>query len=399
MQSRKYLLCAEWLNNIMIFMLWFIGTEWVCRLLRFETVPIHGLITGLILLCSYFSRVYIKKLLVYIGIHCLGFAALIFLPIGLEYKIAALIIFGIFSLCDLFFWTGEGVRSFAMVHPVAVIFILAVFAYGSWYDLAGLIRAAYICGILFMAMFFIRTYLLNAVKLAGDMLINSATPLEEMFRNNGRMVVLLVTFFTGSMFLVRSESLARGFKALLHLLYDLVRRLIIFIISLFGREGREVPVKGEAVPLEFDFSPVSNVPAWVTSFLQATEKVLAILILAFFLYSILRGIAAFLRIYFYRHGYDVRTRESDDHIDVDERIRHDRRRRNRRIFVATDERERVRRRYKKEVEALRRSGYILRRDHTPGERAADVLDGYENMSDHDFYKLTEKYEYYRYGKM
>lgn len=399
MQSEKYILGAEWLNNIMIFMLWFIGTEWVYRLLKLETVPLHGLSSGAILLCAYLGRVYIDRLLVYIGFHCIELAALIFLPIGLEYKIVALIIFGVIFLCDIFFWTSEGVRSFAMVHPVAVILILAVFAYGSWYDIKGLTGEAYICGILFISMFFLRTYLLNAVKLAGDMQVNSSTPLEEMLKNNGWMVLVLVTFFTLFMFLVKSDSLARVIRALMHLVSDLTRRLLAFIISLLVKEGRVKPGTGEAGTFEFDLSPVTDIPAWVTSLMQAAEKVLVISFLAAAFYFVIKGIASFIRIYFYRHGYDVRMKESEDHIDVDERIRHAGRRGNRRFFIAIDESERVRRRYRKEVERLRRGGYILRRDHTPGERAADILCGQENISDHDFYKLTERYEYYRYGKM
>ena len=392
MKARKYLICAEWLNNIMIAMLYFLALEWVYRLLNIKTVPIHAPVIGFILVCAYFSRVYIEKLLVYIGVHCLELVFLLFLPLALPYKVPVLLVFSIFSVCDLMFWTSEGVRSFIMIHPLAVTFILAVFAYASWHNMVGLISESYVCGILFVAMFFVRTYLLNAVKLAGDMQVNASTPLGEMFKNNGWMVFILVISFTVIMFAVRSESLAGVIRACMRFLADIAHRILIFILSLIVRgDHSEAGTGGDAGTFAPDLSMGSDIPVWLMTFLQAAEKVLILLILAAAVYFVVKGIMTFIRIYFIRHGYDLKIKESDDHIDLDERIKHTHKLRTGRILGAGSERERIRRKYRREVEGLRRSGHVLKRDHTPRERAADV-------GRDDFWKLTEKYENLRYGK-
>ena len=391
MGAKRYLLWAEWLNNIMIFMLWHMGTEWVFSMLGLKTSPILPIATGLILLCAYLCRVYIDKLLVYIGIHCLEAVILVFLPAAIQYKAVCILVWGTVSLCDLFFWTGEGDRSFSMIHPVAVLFILTIFAYASWHDISGLVRDSYVCGILFVSMFFIRTYLLNALKLASDMQVNASTPLGEMLKNNGLMVLLLVIFFTVFMFFVRSESLAYGLRTLIRMLSGLVKKVLLLVLKLFIKEEKGAVNTSGSGGFSPELTAVSEIPMWLLVFLQAVEKVLIISVLAFFAYSVLKGLAAFIRLYFYRHGYDLKMMENDDYIDVNERIRPGGRHRARHLFAPGNERERVRRKYKREVEALRRGGYVLKIDHTPRERAMDV-------GDDDFGKLTEKYENLRYGK-
>ena len=391
MGAKRYLLWAEWLNNLMIFMLWHMGTEWVFSLLKLKTSPVLPVMTGLILLCAYLCRVYVDKLLVFFGIHCLEAVILLFLPVSIQYKVVCLLIWGIISLCDLFFWTGDGDRSFSMIHPVAVLFILTIFAYASWHDISGLVRGSYVCGILFVSLFFIRTYLLNAIKLASDMQMNAATPLDEMLKNNGLMVLLLVIFFTLFMFFIRSESLAYGLRTLIRSLSGLIRKILLFALKLFVKEDAGGAQVSESVGFSPDLTAVSAIPMWVLTLLQAVEKVLIISVLAFFVYFVLKGLAAFIRLYFYRHGYDLKMMENEDYIDVNERIRPGIRHRARRLFTAGNERERIRRKYKREVEALRRGGYVLKRDHTPRERAIDV-------GDDDFGELTEKYENLRYGK-
>ena len=103
MRARKYLICAEWLNLIMIFMLYFLSSEWIYQLLKMETVPVHALMTGLILICSYLSRVYIEKLLLYMGVHCVELFVFLLIPMPVKYKVMCLLTFGIVSICDLFF--------------------------------------------------------------------------------------------------------------------------------------------------------------------------------------------------------------------------------------------------------------------------------------------------------
>ena len=391
MGSKYYLILAEWLNNMMIYMLWYIGSEWVFAMLGLGSSPVLPLLTGIIILCAYLARVYIDKLFVFMGVHCLELAFFVFLPMATRYKVAALLIYGIVSLCDLFFWTGEGVRSFGMIHPVAVVFILAVFVHASWSDIPLLIQKAYVCGILFMAIFFVRTYLQNAIRLSNDMQVNSSTPLKEMLRNNGLMVLFLVLLFTACMFFARSDSLARGIRVFIHLLSGFVKRMILFILSLFIREGTGREGLNEPGVFENDLTAVSAIPTWLLTFLQAVEKLLITAVLAVITYYTLKGLVAFVRLYFCRHGYDLRMTVNEEYVDKNERIRPGGRRRRRHFFAPSDERERVRRKYKKKVEALRRSGYMLKRDHTPRERSLDV-------GDYDFEKLTEKYENLRYGK-
>ena len=392
MRAKKYLYFAEWLNVFMIVMLIYTGAEWVfCTLnIGVNSIPLLVLLLFIVLF-SYFIRVYTENIIIFIALHLTAAVIMFFLPLSLPYKIIGIVIFAAFSISDFIFWAGEGIRSYVMVNPVGAAVMLLVFAYASYHQKDELIKISYFCGILFIAMFFLRTYLVNAVKLASDMQVNRTTPLEEMFRNNGWIVLVLVLTFTVFMLFVQSDALASGLNRFIHFISSLIRRVILFVLShLSSNEVENISMDNESFK-DLDLGPLKSYPTWLITFFQALEKVLTFAMVIGAIYLVLKSIAAFVRIYFSRHGYNISMTNGEDYIDVKERIRHVRSRRLRRFSLPADERERVRRRYKREVEDMRRGGYKLNIAHTPRERARDV-------DKEDFGKLTEKYENLRYGK-
>ncbi len=400
MRSEGYLKCAEWLNNLMIIMLYFISAELVYNVFVIHAGPLHILYIIAIVCFSYFARVYIRRLLFYIGAHLILWTFVLLMPFSAVYKVLGIVVIAVFTVFNFIFWAGEGTRSFCMINPWAVCIILLAFAYASWYERTILIKESYYCGIIFMAIFFIRTYLMNAVRFSNDMQVNSGTPLGEMFRNNGIMVISLVVLFALLMFLFQSDIPAAVFRWILKTVALGVRTFAKFIISFFRHGNTTVPVAEEnPQAIDLDIEPSGSYPPWLITLVQVVDKLLVFLILAGAAFLLIRAIISFMKIYFTRFGYDIMTSEGEDYTDVNERIRHGEKRKTRKFLWPRDEREKIRRKYKKEVEGLNKRGYSVKRYHTPKERLSEIESKGYKTDNREFRDLTEKYEYYRYGKM
>ena len=396
MRIKRYRLGVEWLNNIMIMMLWFITAEWFLRVINIYVSPVYMLAVSMIIIASYFFRVYIMKLPLYVLAHGVMYVIMTFIPTPIQYKLIGFIALIIFTISNMIFWTGNGVRSFAMIHPVMVLFFLFVFAYASWKDYRELTGTAYVCGVCFGSLYFLRTYLENGIKFASNMLINRNTPVDEMFKRNGRIVFPLIIGFTTGMFLLQSESLAQILSAIVHFIIECMGKVMRFFVSLFP-SGTDTVETIDKQPGVLELEPVKAAPEWLITFLLALEKVAAMLIAAFIIYAVLRALIMFIKKFFSRYGYDVDEVMLEDHTEVKERIR-TRKRKIRSLFPGTSEIDRIRRRYRSAVERMRRRGYDLQRWHTPRERLGDVqgVDGIKVPE--GFKELTDGYEEIRYVK-
>ncbi|MCR4806501.1 MAG: hypothetical protein K5857_02385, partial [Lachnospiraceae bacterium] len=242
----------------MIMMLYFIVAEWFFCVIKLRVTPLYTVMFALIITAVYLARVYISRLPVYLAVHFAMWAAIIIIPLTTAYKVSGIVALLIFTICDLFFWTSGMVRSFSMVHPVGVSVFLLVFIYASFYGDAFLIKESYVCGILFAAACFVRTYLLNAVKFSTDIQPGSNAPEDEIFRNNGRTVCVLVTLFTLLMFFIQSDTLARGIRALIRLVYAGMRSFLIFLLSLLQKGAEHVTEEGAKAGMMFDPGPYKS---------------------------------------------------------------------------------------------------------------------------------------------
>ncbi|MCR5406574.1 MAG: hypothetical protein K6E88_07290 [Lachnospiraceae bacterium] len=395
MLVRKYLTGAEWLNNIMIILLYHVTAEFFAGLFRSRMGIAFIAIAAVIVICSYLCRVYIEKLPFYLLAHVLMLAAAVFCPMVFKYRLAAFVMVVVLSICDILFWTGGSDRSFIHVHPVLSLIFAAVFIHASVNGAEYPARVSYICGICFLSVYFLRTYLMNGARFASGMLINKNTPIDDMFRHNSRIVFPLVGCFCVGMFLLQSDTLALALSAVVRMIINGIGRFVFWILSLIpkggGSETTFVSQKGHP-----ELLPSAPLPAWLIALFSAVEKTVSILIIGFFIWLLIRITVRFFKTYFNRHGYEILEVDHDDHTEIREKIKHDRKERRGRIFGSFSEKERIRRRYRTVVLKMCRRGYLLRRCHTPAERMRDVLASYKGRETEGFEELSGEYEKVRY---
>lgn len=396
MLVKKYLIGAEWLNNIMIILLYYVSCAFFARLTGAGSGPFLFAVPAVIVILSYLGRVFIKKLPVFLLAHMLMYAAVIYMPLSLYYKIMSFVILTIFFVCNMIFWTSGESRSFIVIPPILSLVFVAVFIYASVKEMMYLGRMAYICGICFLSLYFLRMYLSNGARFASGILINKSTPIDEMFGHNLRLVVPLVTGFTAGMFILQSDMLANGLGRAVRFLLKCLGKIVFFLVSLLPDMAVKEQVE-EQTAGQMLLPQVTSLPAWLTAFLLALEKVAGIIVAGVFVYYLIKAVMRFFRIYFERHGYDIMTVDREDHIETRERIRHESRRRIHRLLSGLSEKERIRKRYKTAVIRLCRRGHRLMKDQTPAERLREVSTTLQERANEGFSELTNDYEKARYS--
>ena len=194
MRVERYLVIAEWLNNLMIMLFFYIAAESLCYTFEVDIRFFCAIMITVVISVSYLLRVYITKLSWFIAAHLAGITVFAFIPIGIVCKIVGSILIAIFVITDFQFWKSRGVRSFIHLNVMCAAAFVIVFGAASYNGIEHLARVSYVCGICFMAMYFIRIYLTNGIKLLMDARINTNTPVEEMFKHNGMIVFPVILF-------------------------------------------------------------------------------------------------------------------------------------------------------------------------------------------------------------
>ncbi|MBR4719199.1 MAG: hypothetical protein IKP31_03030 [Lachnospiraceae bacterium] len=379
----------------MIILLYSVSCEFFTSLFDIGSEPFLAVVPAIVIILSYFGRVYIEKLPAFLLVHMLMYAAVIYLPMPFKYRITFFIILTIFFISNVIFWTSGETRSFIIVPPLLLLIFVFVFIYASVKEVWYLGRYAYICGICYLSFYFLRKYLLNGARFASGILINKITPVDEMFKYNLRLVFPLVIGFTTGMFVLQSDMLAKGLSATIRFLADCLGKIIFFLLSLLPKTVEEEQAGAQTAGV-FILPHVSSPPAWLVAFLLALEKVVAVFIAGFVIYYAIKMIVRFFRIYFLRHGYDVMTVDREDHTETRERIRHNHRRGIRMLISGLSEQERIRKKYKTAVMRLCRRGHRLIKYHTPAERLIEVSQTLHGRANEGFDELTKNYEKARY---
>ena len=197
------------------------------------------------------------------------------------------------------------------------------------------------------------------------------------------------------MFLLQSDALALALSTVVCMIINGIGRFVFWVLSLIpkggGSETKFVSPKGHP-----ELLPSAPLPAWLIALFSAVEKTVSILIIGFFIWLLIKITVRFFKTYFNRHGYEILEVDHDDHTEIREKIKHDRKDRRGRIFGSFSEKERIRRRYRTVVLKMCRRGYLLRRCHTPAERMRDVLASYKGRETEGFEELSGEYEKIRY---
>ncbi len=397
MRAERYLVMAEWLNNLMIMLLYYVAAESLCYMIKVDIRLFCAIMIPVVISVSYLMRVYITRLSWFAAAHLAGVTVFASIPLGTACKIVGFMLMAVFAITDLQFWKSKGVRSFIHLNVLCAVVFVLVFGAASYNGIEHLARVSYVCGICFMAMYFFRIYLTNGIKFLRDAQVNANAPVEEMFKHNGMIVFPLIFIFTIGMFLIQSQTMADALWAIIRFFGFIARKIIIFIAHLIPDAAGEQEVVSESIGYT-GLDPVKPYPQWIAIFFEALEKVLAMSLAAAAAYFLIKSVIRFVRLYFERHGYELLSVEHVDHTEISERIRHGRAVRLRSLFGAATEGERIRRRYRNEVERMKRRGYLFRKEHTPAERLKDVTGTYEKEIPGDFDRLTGEYEKVRYNK-
>ncbi|MCR5508253.1 MAG: DUF4129 domain-containing protein [Lachnospiraceae bacterium] len=392
MFERRYLFCAEWLNILMLIMLYYVSLGFLYFATGLEPSRVFFSFVVLVIVFSYLQRVYVRVLPVYILLHLLEFAVSLLLPMPLFRRAILVFILILFAMADLSFWSGSRERSFIAIPSVSVLWFAFVFAYASVKGAPELGNTAYVCGILFLCAFFLRSYFSNALHF----IVENGSDTKDMLRQNERLVFPLVACFAAGMFLIKSKSLADALAYAVRMILKGIAVFVSFIFSLFPASVGEEAAEGAAATLEL--APSQEVlPEWLIVALIALEKVLGYLFAAFIVYLILKLIIRFIRMYFIRFGYDLTVAADDGHTEKREWLVSEEKKKPGRLRRLLSYSGRIRYKYKRSVERLKRQGYPFRADHTPAERLADVISRYPEHTD-DFGKLSHEYEIIRYSE-
>lgn len=391
MITKKYVIYADLLNLIMLFLL-SVVISW-CGAVgmggSFCAEAVAGMAVLLVLL--YLLRLHVKNLFLYIALHLVLFAVLFSLPLPVI-AVAELITFLIvFTITDFVFWTDATLHGFYYVHVSCCLFFLLAYAYGDYKDAQEVQSAAYIMGILFLGLYFLRLYFENGIRFSRDKQMNEEVPLKQMYAQNIKLILPLVSIFVVCMFLIQSETLAEFLLVVLRVIVEKVVYFINWLISILPRiQGANAGM----AELPAKLLLAANAPPGLLQMLiRLLEMLVSGAVTGFLIFILLRGVYRFFRTYLLRNGREERLLLYQDMSEKREWISDKKERVEKRLFGTLSDAEKIRKLYKKKIRALERGGYQINRFDTPMERAADV---YESRGE-DIVEATAVYEEARYG--
>ncbi len=391
MITKKYVIYADLLNLIMLFLL-SVVISW-CGAVgmggSFCAEAVAGMAVLLVLL--YLLRLHVKNLFLYIALHLVLFAVLFSLPLPVI-AVAELITFLIvFTITDFVFWTDATLHGFYYIHVSCCLFFLLAYAYGDYKDAQEVQSAAYIMGILFLGLYFLRLYFENGIRFSRDKQMNEEVPLKQMYAQNIKLILPLVSIFVVCMFLIQSETLAEFLLVVLRVIVEKVVYFINWLISILPRiQGANAGM----AELPAKLLLAANAPPGLLQMLiRLLEMLVSGAITGFLIFILLRGVYRFFRTYLLRNGREERLLLYQDMSEKREWISDKKERVEKRLFGTLSDAEKIRKLYKKKIRALERGGYQINRFDTPMERAADV---YESRGE-DIVEATAVYEEARYG--
>lgn len=391
MITKKYVIYADLLNLIMLFLL-SVVISW-CGAVgmggSFCAEAVAGMAVLLVLL--YLLRLHVKNLFLYIALHLVLFAVLFSLPLPVI-AVAELITFLIvFTITDFVFWTDATLHGFYYIHVSCCLFFLLAYAYGDYKDAQEVQSAAYIMGILFLGLYFLRLYFENGIRFSRDKQMNEEVPLKQMYAQNIKLILPLVSIFVVCMFLIQSETLAEFLLVVLRVIVEKVVYFINWLISILPRiQGANAGM----AELPAKLLLAANAPPGLLQMLiRLLEMLVSGAVTGFLIFILLRGVYRFFRTYLLRNGREERLLLYQDMSEKREWISDKKERVEKRLFGTLSDAEKIRKLYKKKIRALERGGYQINRFDTPMERAADV---YESRGE-DIVEATAVYEEARYG--
>ncbi len=390
MNTKRYILYANILNFCMIELvsvtfIWFLAAE-----LGFPLTIWTPLSLAVLLIFSYMTRCYIRRLIVFALLHLLMLAFTIIVPQPILDRSMAIVFAVLWLIFDMVYWGTPGKKGISMLPAWVVIVFLVVFVRATQIGFPFLANEAYIGGMIFIGLFFLRLYCMNTKQFLEDGQMHDHVPIVEMLHQNGKMVLLMITCFVVGMISLYSEVIAEE-------LLELFKKLLMFLLwALYWLLTKLFPDK-EAEGSAMDaltLPQAQQANPWLEKILMFIEIILRWAFVAAAIYLLIRAIYHFYKQYRYRQLQAEKEVVYEGYKETKTWITRKRREQREGSSRNMTNAQKVRRIYRKRVENAVKRGYLLHRFQTPRERAEDLLVW---NSKEDCRQLTDIYEKARYS--
>ncbi len=396
MKVKRYEIYADLLNLFMI-VLFFATLSWYLQgYLFLPMTPWMPILFGIVLTGAYLARKYIHKLYVYCIAHAALLAFLVLVPLCTSDRVFTLFFAVLWTILDFVYWAERDQGSINMLPVWLVLLFPYLYVRAAFHQIAFMEIEAYVGGIVFMGLFFLRLYCLNIKKFSSDKQMHEQVPVAMMLAQNGKMIVVLVGCFVIGMLLLRSQLLLDRIQEFFLLLREALLRFLRWLMSFLTQDMPET-VGGESleVQAQMQLPPMTETDSFWNRLFYVMEVVVKWTIIFGLVYWAGRGIWQFC-VRYRRH--DLRREEEICYDGIRETktwLARNRERRKPEFLQNLTNGEKIRRIYRRRIEKLARSGYAFSKAQTPHERAEDIKRWRETEAVPE--PLTELYETARYS--
>lgn len=394
MKSRRFLALAEISNFIMIYLLILaLGEVWDMIYKR-PFLPILPVGILVLLLFSYFLRTLfdtrqflLNNFFVFALLHILPLLLIIFLPFDFIYK---LFLFGVFMLLlisDLksyFVSRGEG---FTYVTIIFVLLPSIAYLFADIFDFPFAMRYFFVIGVLYVLFNYLRLFFENAYLLSIERKNNEKMPLEDMLRNDSKLVVPFVVLSFVIMVLTKIEAFDRVTLFLYLKFANFLGFLIIKITEFADYIFEKLFGDAEDVTMTITMEEIAESEGSQTIF-NVISGVMFIIVLAIVVFVLIKIIISIMKSLIVKKEIKTMTIEDDGMIEIREKIV-------RKKSQKKENLSKIRKLYKKTIIKNIKKGYELKNYQTPRERAEDI----NKMMNEDIFELNALYEKERYGQV
>ena len=394
MKSRRFLALAEISNFIMIYLLILaLGEVWDMIYKR-PFLPILPVGILVLLLFSYFLRTLfdtrqflLNNFFVFALLHIFPLLLIIFLPFDFIYKLFLFGVFVLLLISDLksyFVSRGEG---FTYVSIIFVLLPSVAYLFADIFDFPFAMRYFFVIGVLYVLLNYLRLFFENAYLLSVERKNNEKMPLEDMLRNDSKLVVPFVVLSFVIMVLTKIEAFDRLTLFLYLKFANFLGFLIIKITEFADYIFEKLFGDAEDVTMTITMEEIAESEGSQTIF-NVISIVMFIIVLAIVVFVLIKIIISIMKSLIVKKEIKTMTIEDDGMIEIREKIV-------RKKSQKKENLSKIRKLYKKTIIKNIKKGYELKIYQTPRERAEDI----NKMMNEDIFELNALYEKERYGQV
>ncbi len=355
-----------------------------------ETEPILLLTLLAVLLSTYCFRQTIRNLVLFLIAHIALIALIVVAPLAIVTKSVTAIYAVLLFISSMQYFTK--LRNTVTI-PMPLTFELLFIVCMIHNALPSLTKAAYVTGILYVAGYLLRIYLMNMYVFYSDGCATDYIPIRSILKRNSICTCSLIAVLLTVSLCLQSDQVSNFLLSIGNRFLIGFTKIIVFLFSL--------------LPNTQDTASTIADPESTNAWEELLEKpsypiieFIADLIFYLLCFVLLCGlfVSVILAIYhfFQNHMHADAKRNLNDSdssiIEFQERIV-PKKKKEKEENVKGDLSRKVRLLYKKRIKQLRKKGYVYSQSHTPLERADEIKD----KLNVDLHPLTKVYEQARYS--